>query len=281
MKIIIINYSFMSKIELDFNNLKYNLYELLNLQPDAEPLKIKKNFMKVIKNFHPDKNSDLEEDIYYHIILANQILLNKESRKKYDEFINGTADTFNELKNSFAKSIKDVEQFFPDKNGSVKIFNTKNDELNKKHGYSDTLSESIMERFDKIKEKRESDQIKIDQEKFNSIDDFNNKFDNNKSNGGKFQNQIVEYKGNPQELSTYLIGEQYTNLGDLDKLYVEDSVQGSKFSSLDRAFMLQPVTQSSIPNKTVDERMKDYKNQTDQYHNYKPTDFSTKKFEEW
>lgn len=271
----------MSKIELDFNNLKYNLYELLNLQPDAEPSKIKKNFMKVIKNFHPDKNSELEEDIYYHIILANQILLNKESREKYDEFINGTANTFDELKNSFAKSIKDVEKFFPEKNVSVKVFNAKNEELNKKHGYSDTLSESIMERFGKIKEKRESDQIKIDQEKFSSIDDFNIKFDNNKSHGGKFQNQIVEYKGNPQELSTYLMGEQYTSLGDLDKLYVEDSVQGSKFSSLDRAFMLQPVTHSSVLNKTVDERMKDYKNQTEQYNNYKPTDFSTKKFEEW
>ena len=42
---------------------------------------------KIIKNFHPDKNSELEEDIYYHIILANQVLLNKESRKKYDNFI--------------------------------------------------------------------------------------------------------------------------------------------------------------------------------------------------
>ena len=48
----------MSKIEIDFNNLKYNLYELLNIQPDADTTKIKKNFMKVIKNFHPDKNSD-------------------------------------------------------------------------------------------------------------------------------------------------------------------------------------------------------------------------------
>jgi len=83
----------MSKIEIDFNNLKYNLYELLNVTPDADSSKIKKNFMKIIKNFHPDKNSDLEEEIYYHIILANQVLLDKESRKKYDEFISERADS--------------------------------------------------------------------------------------------------------------------------------------------------------------------------------------------
>ena len=44
-------------------------------------------FLKIIKTFHPDKNSDLEEDIYYHIILAHQILIDKELRIKYDNFI--------------------------------------------------------------------------------------------------------------------------------------------------------------------------------------------------
>jgi hypothetical protein len=62
---------------------------------------------------------------------------------------------------------------------------------------------------------------------------------------------------------------------------VEDSIQSSRFSSLDRAFMLQPVSQSDVTPKTAEERMKDYKNQTEQYKNYKPTDFSTKKFNEW
>ena len=88
----------MSKVEIDFNNLKYNLYEILNIPTNSDDVKIKKNFMKIIKNFHPDKNSELEEEIYYHIILANQILLNKESRKKYDEFSACSAETFHELK---------------------------------------------------------------------------------------------------------------------------------------------------------------------------------------
>lgn len=270
----------MSKVEIDFNNLKYNLYDLLNVQIDADSSKIKKNFMKVIKNFHPDKNSDLEEEIYYHIILANQILLDKESRKKYDDFINETAESFEELKKSFDKSIKDINQYFPAKNTSVQSFNTKIDELNKKHGYTNNLSESVIDRFNKIKGKRDIIQINSEKESFKTIDEFNCKFDVNKSDGGKFQEQIIEYKGTPQELSTYVVGEQYTSLGDLDKLYVEDSVQSSKYSSLDRAFMLQPVKQSDISNKSVEEKINEYKNQTEQCKNYKPTDFITNKFNE-
>jgi len=138
-----------------------------------------------------------------------------------------------------------------------------------------------MDRFSKIKEKRDGDQIKIEKENFKTMDEFNSKFNVNKLDGGKFQDQIVEFKGAPQELSTYVVGENYTSLGDLDKLYVEDSIQSSRFSSLDRAFMLQPVSQSDVTPKTAEERMKDYKNQTEQYKNYKPTDFSTKKFNEW
>jgi curved DNA-binding protein CbpA len=269
----------MSKIEIDFNNLKYNLYELLNVQMSDDSTKIKKNFMKVIKNFHPDKNSDLEEEIYYHIILANQVLLDKTSRKKYDDFINGTAETFKELKTSFSKSIKDVEQYFQNKDTSTHTFNSKIEELNKKHGYNNNQSETVAERFKKIKDKRND--IKIEKEDFKNMRDFNSKYEMNKADGGKFQEQIVEYKGAPQELSTYVIGEQYTSIGDLDKLYVEDSVQSSKFSSLDRAFMLQPALQTTTQNKSTEDKMKEYNNQTNHYKNFKPVDFSNKKFNEW
>ena len=273
----------MSKIEIDFNNLKYNLYELLNIQPDADSIKIKKNFVKVIKNFHPDKNSDLEEEIYYHIILAKQILLDNESRKRYDDFISETAESFKELKTSFAKSINDMEQHFPTKDTSVHLFNNKIEELNKKHGYNSNSSESVIDRFNKIKGNRDIfvDQTKIEKETFKNMEEFNDKFDVNKLDGGKFQEQIIEFKGPPQELSSYIVGEQYTSLCDLDKLYVDDSIMSSKFTSLDKAFTIQHVSQSDVPTNTAEEKMNDYKKQTDQYNKYKPTDFTTIKFNEW
>jgi curved DNA-binding protein CbpA len=270
----------MSKIEIDFNNLKYNLYVLLNVEPTDEPSKIKKSFMKIIKKFHPDKNSELEEEIYYHIILANQILLDGASRKKYDEFLNGTAESFNEMKSSFSKSIKGIEQFFPTKSSSVHAFNQKKNELNKKHGYTEENSGSVMDRFKKIKEKRETDEIKINKEEFKTTKDFNSKFDVNKQNGGKFEGQIIEHKGAPQELSTYVVGEQYTSLGDIDKLYIEDTVQSSRYSSLDRAFMLQPVLQTNNT-KSTEHKIKEYLDETEKYQKFKPTDFSTKKFDEY
>ena len=223
----------MSKIEIDFNNIKYNLYEILNVNKHDDDIKIKKSFMKVIKNFHPDKNSELEEDIYYHIILANQILLNKESRKKYDEFINDTSDTFCELKNKFNKHDKNKQN-----KQDIGLFNQQISELNKKHGFDNNNDNmSIMDKFNKIKEKRD---IKIEKEIFVDTQDFNKKFENNKIEG-KFKSQIIEYSGNPSELSTYTIGENYTNLIDIDKLYIEDSIQNSKYSSLDRAFSLHPI----------------------------------------
>jgi curved DNA-binding protein CbpA len=271
----------MSKVEIDFNSLKYNLYEILNISRDAEEVKIKKSFMKLVKNFHPDKNSELEEDIYYHIILSNQILLNKDSRKKYDDFLNNTADNFNELKDSFNKNIKEIKQFFPDKDTSHTQFTNKLDELNKKHGYtSDSNTVSVMERFEKAKQKRSNDEIKIDKEEIKDRKDFNNKFELNKVDG-KFKEQIVEFVGTPSELSTYISGEHYTNLVDMDKLYLEDSIQSTCYSSLDRAFSLHPVVVNSDINKSLEDRMNEYQSQSDLITNMKPTDFSNKKFSEW
>jgi curved DNA-binding protein CbpA len=269
----------MSKIEIDFNSLKYNLYEILNVTPDADDNKIKKSFMKVIKKFHPDKNSDLEEEIYYHVIMANQVLLNKESRKKYDEFLSGRADTFIELRVGFEKSIKEIEQYFPDKDSSQAQFSNKLDELNKKHGYtSDVDSMSVMKRFEKARQKRE--EIKIEKEDIRDEKDFNAKFEFNKTDG-KFKDQIVEYHGTPSELSTYVAGEHYTSLTDMDKLYLEDSIQSSRYSSLDRAFSLHPVVNNPDANKSLEERMKEYQSQSDLFNSMKPTDFSNKKFDEW
>jgi curved DNA-binding protein CbpA len=250
----------MSKIEIDFNNLKYNLYELLNVKPNDDESKIRKNFMKIIKKFHPDKNSELEKDIYYHIILGNQILLNKELRKKYDSYLQDKSQIFSELKESFNKTIKN--QVIPDNKHSISSFNTKVNELNIKHGYNENINEpiSIIDKYDLIKENRA---INIKKENIKNIEDFNNKFNSYKADG-KFKDQIIEYNDTPSELSTYTIGEQYTNLNDIDKLYIDDSIQSSKYSSLDRAFTLQPhaVLNNKHNNSDYKEKMQEYRNNT-------------------
>ena len=84
-----------------------------------------------------------------------------------------------------------------------------------------------------IKNNRDNDiKIKIDKIKINNNDDFNNIFNS------KFYNQIVKYYDTPTELTNYIYGNTYTNLEDINKLYINDTIQNSEFTSLDNAFIL-------------------------------------------
>lgn len=250
-------------MSIDFNTLKYNLYTILNVSNDADNVTIKTKFMKIIKNFHPDKNTELEEEIYYHIILANQVLLNKELRKKYDLFLDPNINTFIDLKESFNKMNKDMNNTTKTSGPlSIKEFTDKCELLNKKHNAvldSSKLDNVIvMERLEKIKQERNN--IKIIKEDIKDEKDFNNKFNNNKIDG-KFKDQIIEY--NPSsDLATYISHNNYTNIEDIDKLYVEDTIQSTDFSSLNRAFLLHPTTLNIDDKKSLDDKMKEYKKQS-------------------
>jgi len=206
-----------------FGIIKYNLYEILNVPQDCDEKHIKKSYLKLIKRFHPDKNNILEEEIYLHIIYANQILSNKELRKKYDEFIKETSD-FNKIKENCKK---EIEQTKLNKTESFNNFHNKFNELNNMHGYS----------LNKIytREKREEINIKKDINP-KDIKEFNQIFLKNKTDK-TMKDEIIEYKGEPMEISTFYIGDKYTLINDLEKLYIEDK-NGN--NSLNLVFKLQP-----------------------------------------
>ena len=239
-------------IEIDFNTLKYNLYEILNVEINDDEKKIKKKFINVIKNFHPDKNSELEEDIYYHIILANQILLNKKNREKYNEFLLGTADMFYELKNKF-------------KNNNF-IFNNKeiNKNINFNDNYDNNDNESLNDKYEKIIKNRNNISINYDSDIINN-NIFNNKFINIKENNIKSQKyDIIEYL--PYEL---IYDNKFTNINNINKLYIEDTIITDKYSSLDKAFVLEPNINYSNNIKTYKEKIEDYNNETELFLKYK------------
>jgi hypothetical protein len=128
-----------------FEDLKYNLYEILNVDSDTDDKIIKKQINKIIKYFHPDNKSkleELEEDIYSHIIFANKILMDKKLRKEYDLYISEKIDTYIELKTSFSNTKNDIKKYFPDKNNSLIDFTNKLNELNKKHNNFTFVNES-------------------------------------------------------------------------------------------------------------------------------------------
>jgi len=212
-----------SIISIDFDQLIYNLYEILNVSHDAPKDIIKKNYIKLIKKFHPDKTSIVEEDIYNHIILASQVLLNNNQRKKYDEYINQMKEGFNDLKKKFKN--EDYKNKLTD---TKKTFIEQMNELNIKHGYNQNIDNyNILEKYKEITNNRNNDnkiilKKKVDKKKLFKVNEP--------------RTDIAEYKGNISELSTYIFGSFYTNIDDIDKLYIEDSILSSYFTSLDKAF---------------------------------------------
>ena len=265
-------------VSVNFNELKFNLYEVLGLTCDASENKIKKSFKKLVLNLHPDKNKDSNEDIYNHVIIANQVLTNVILRKEYDIFLDekNKKTLHNDLKNNFEANAKDIEKYFPGKEEATNLFKSKIEELNKKHGVTEASNDNIMNQYEKMKKVRTS-QVNIVQEKISDNDDFNNKFDSRKEVGG-FTNQIIQVSPNTS-LGTYQAQDGLTTIADYSRLYVEDSISTGSYTSLDMAFNLQKI--EGIKNKSIDEKMKEYKSQTNSFNSRKPSDFSSKNFTDW
>lgn len=259
----------MTEININFNSLKFNLYEILNISSDSSETKIKKAFKNLILHFHPDKNSQAEEDIYQHIILANQILTNKAIRKKYDEYLLESEQTFDELKKQFINNKLDVDNNKLDidnnklnnnKSNAKNLFDNKTIELTNKH-INNFVETDILKNYEQLKKDRECD-ISIDKETFKNIEEFNNKFENKIINKN-FGDQIIPVNED-MKLSTVNINDNYTSIDvAFDNLYIDGGgISTSKYTSLEAAFKIQPL---DLNQKQVDieEALKDYKKNTE------------------
>ncbi|KAH3670562.1 hypothetical protein OGAPHI_001077 [Ogataea philodendri] len=81
-------------------------YDLLQVDPTANDLEIKKSYRKLAIKYHPDKNQGDEEaaEIFKKVSQAYQILSDKQLRQKYDQ--NGLKEV------SDSSEMADPEQFF-------------------------------------------------------------------------------------------------------------------------------------------------------------------------
>ena len=268
-----------SAITINFDDLKYNLYDILGLTKDASENRIKKTFRKLVIELHPDKNKDANDELYNHVIIANQVLTSKNLRNDYDNFLDETKkkDSFLDLKNNFDSQIKEIEKLFPEKEEAKNLFSNKIKELNNKHGFSaNDDSGNILNKYENIKKKR--DQISIPQERIANTKDFNNKFENKKESG-VFAEQIVVANPN-SNLGTYQPNDGLATIGDYSNLYSEDTISTGAYTSLDMAFKIQKIN-TSVKDKTLEQRMKEYKSETTQFNNRKPNDFSSRTFNDW
>ena len=254
---------------MNFDNLKFNLYEILNISPDASENKIKKAYKNLILNFHPDKNSEAEEDIYLHIIQANSILTNKEHRKNYDDYLNKKVEDHFDLKNTFKKNLNNTP--IVNKEDAQKTFDEKINELNNKHNLSSFSENNIKKNYDKIVREREQ-QFDIPKEDISDRNEFNSKFENKKS-------EIIQI--NTQ--SDLTINNNYTSLDvAFDNLYIDGGgIATDKYTSLDTAFKVNNInTNIEGKNTDIDSAMKRYKDETELYN--KPDfKYTNDKFETW
>jgi len=244
----------MSHITINFEILKYNLYEVLGIDSKASEIKIKKAFRNLILNFHPDKNNSIEEDIYYHIITANQVLINTETRKKYDEFLNKLQNTHDDLKNNFNKIIKS-ENILQHCNSELKQTNLSD--------FDKCDKDKILNAYSKLLREREKI-IDIPKEDIKTNNDFNTKFENKILTENVFNEKIIPIS-EKMELSTMNINDNYTSLDiAFNNLYIDgDEINNTnKFSSLDSAFKIQQINLKDFKEVNIKEAIDAYKNET-------------------
>lgn len=264
-------------VSIDFDSLKFNLYEILNVSPTTSENKIKKAFRNLIINFHPDKNNKTEDEIYYHIMTANQVLSNNESRKKYDDYLNKSENTFLDLKNNFSKTNVSTVS----KEDSKANFEQKIQELNQKHQATQFESSgNILSNYNKMMQERDSQIFNIPKETISNNSDFNSKFENKKDNK-LFSNEIITVVEDKQ-IACYNVNDNYTNLDvAFDNLYIENEpITTNKFSNIDAAFKLQLVNMNEGDNVNIKDALSKYKNDTN-YYSSKNVKYNQDKFNSW
>ena len=235
--------------EIDFDQLKFNLYDLLGVNCDCSEKKIKKAYRKLILKFHPDKKNELDDEVFNHLTLANQILSNIESRKKYDEWLksfgqeslshDSLKDNYNQEKN---KDYHDNNLSYDQINNNLNEKNNIND-FNNYNNISNDFSNKKRKIINIIKEN-------LKNEKY-----FNYKFeklknnDNNNNELNNFDNKIIE-------INQVDVGNKFLSITNYNLLYSEDNIHSDDYSNLDSAFKLQPTIDFKVVD--VEQKIKEY-----------------------
>ena len=207
-------------IDKNFIDLKYNLYDLLNVDSSSHPDKIKKHINKIIKTYHPDKKCNIELDIYSHIIICKQILLDIKNRYEYDMFLN--EKSFVDLKENFMglkENFMDPKENFI--NNDIKIieksFYEKNQELNNKHAY---IESETYKTIDLLYNDINRTDITINKIEFEDTNAFNSMFEIEKSKKEKLTicTDIIVNPVNLLQNQNF-----FTSIQNIDKLYDDEN----------------------------------------------------------
>jgi curved DNA-binding protein CbpA len=242
----------------EFNSLEFNLYELLNVPTDCTNEEIRKSFRRIIKKFHPDKISAIEEKLYYNITYAHHILSNPTTRVKYNNWLLNSNKQHSQLKDNFKNEEKTIREYFPQTKEEAAVdFSKQFDILSKRHGeYKE--DERNLNSIIKEKEK-ERVKVEIKKEDFSSMDDFNSTFSQRKKNG-TYNNMIIKKENNIQPFT--FKNNNYAELKHFNDVYVKDT-------QYKYAFELLPENEKRDINRNLSKGMDEYKKNTMNLNNNK------------
>lgn len=257
----------MSVFKIDFEDIPYDLFQLLNLNSNCSTKDVKKAYKKAVIKYHPDKNHDIDDEYFSWISLANKILSNKEHRELYIEW-KEWKDNHTALKDTSRKNIKIND---------TKSYKEFEKELNTKHGYvaDDTIITSGETRGLINKLMNERNKVIIPKERISNI---NSAVDNLKKDTTKLEThnqELIRYSGEVMSLQSKSM---YGALDDIGKLYGENELVTNKnMTSFNYAFNLNEYQEFKEDKSSLEDRIKEYNRQTETIKKEQKKKFKKKK----
>jgi len=280
-----------------------DLYKLFKLTSKCTISDIKKQYKIFVIKYHPDKKQGNAEK-FDLIQQAYKILMDDELRAKYDDLhrlYKDSGSDFLDLKKGFDKK-KDIGKKSEDE--AKAEFKKKWDELNKKHnvqtGDVKTMKMMPMDTTHKLSDLKSArtnlptQEVIFDKRDF-SLDKFNNAFEMFKQTQPQ-KTDLISYKVGAMDLTTT----NFATFDAFDNLYTESkdgTIFDVKSASLDEAFndpiVINKDQLSNIDttghysdhnyktndyNKSLEERMRQYNEQTTQLSKMNMSDFKKDDF---
>jgi len=229
-----------------------NLYDVLNLQNNCTKREIKDSYIKLVKEFHPERPNG-DRDMFELITHAYNVLINSKSRKDYDhihELNTKSMSSHFDLKDKsqdFYKALESDVSTKKSKEDVDKDFKKLYKEMDKKHGYKrksdkEKLDDALMlNRLKDLETARGQDDIEnmhckiFDDGRFD-LAKFNAAFDEM----NKVHTELVPHTGNPFAYNTVdgfgaSFGAAFGATEDYGELYSkdEDVLNSSMFGPAD------------------------------------------------
>jgi len=237
---------------IDFEDLPYDLYQILNLTPESTLSEIKANYKKAVIQYHPDKNNNVDPEFFSQISIAYKVLSDSNHRQAYNEWKNWKGEHQN-LKVNFQRN-QDLPMTHK------KNFKELEEELNKKHGYNPN-NQTISTQDTKTllaQLERERSNIMVPNHHV-TPGNLNQVFDSVKESPDKFQQNLIPYSGEIMEFNRST--SNYASLDDIGTLYKEgEKLKEKNYSSYSVAFGLHQKIDFVDDGKSLEDKMKEYNN---------------------